>query len=630
MFFVVTIGWAQSPWTVRNSRAGGDDLWGIASGPAGVVAVGTNGAILQSADGQTWTRRASGTTDWLTAVTFGNNRFIAVGDHGRILSSADGVTWTNVAQAATSQRLNNVAYGFNKFVAVGEAGTILTSSDGATWKVADSGTTSWLRGLAFGFATTSGHVGDLGGGRWLATGQGGTLLISSDAITWKASASDTTADLEGVAFVSGTYERVVSSAGNGNMSLVVAGENGITRLLTLNTIDTTFSSAPLGIGTASRIRALASGASSSFAYSTVGGASFHGLSFAAPCVALDETGSAFSNYTTDASGMWTRESLPTTALLRAVTYSATQNSFYAVGTDETIVQRDEVFTGRLGNISTRGSVTSDAKPLIAGFVVRGAAAKSILVRAIGPTLAAFGVSNSVSQPVLTVYDSAGKVVARNTRWGTNTNPTALADTMRAAGAFALAPESADSALQLTVSPGGYTAVVTGGAGSSGAALVEIYDLSAEASGTSRAINLSSNGVTGSGDNAFIAGLVVRGPLPRKFLVRAVGPGLTAFGVTGVLPDPVATLLSAQFNPVLPGSDALARYPLEITQATLVRTTATLAAATAAVGAFPLEANGRDDQYLITLPPGTYTFQVSSQGNSSGIALIEIYDVGPAQ
>jgi hypothetical protein len=84
------------------------------------VAVGLHGAILTSPDGVNWTARASGTSNWLNGVTYGNGLFVAVGGGGAILTSPDGVNWTRRA-SGTSNFLNGVTYGNGLFVAVGEA-----------------------------------------------------------------------------------------------------------------------------------------------------------------------------------------------------------------------------------------------------------------------------------------------------------------------------------------------------------------------------------------------------------------------------------------------------------------------------------------------------------------------------
>jgi inosine/xanthosine triphosphate pyrophosphatase family protein len=126
------------------------------------------------------------------------------------------------------------------------------------------------------------------------------------------------------------------------------------------------------------------------------------------------------------------------------------------------------------NISTRAFVGTNAAVEIAGLVVQGAQPVTVLVRAVGPTLAQFSVGGVLAQPTLSVIDASGNTVATNTGWSTNSNAAAIATEAAAVGAFSLPSGSADCALLLTLQPGNYTAIVSGVGGTSGIALVEAY------------------------------------------------------------------------------------------------------------------------------------------------------------
>lgn len=640
LFFGVGILHGQSPWGLRNQRPGGDDLWGISSGPGGLVAVGTNGAILQSPDGQTWTRRSSGTTDWLTAVTYGNGRYIAVGDHGHILISVDGATWTTVSQTATTQRLNNVAFAQglgpddpppypaqNRFMAVGESGTILSSVDGTTWTARPSGTTNWLRGLALGIGYQSAGVGVAS---WVAAGQAGTLLISDDGgITWRNVPSGTNVDLEAIAFVSGYHSHPVAGPGGGSIVFCTAGQGGLVQSLVFAISDGisprggTGTATTIPLNTSARIRCLVSGPSNSF--TSLGSAVESATTLSPPVLAVDESATVFSAYnfdntyplTVSSAGLWRRDTVSSPGAIRAGCYSAVQNSFFVVGQNETVLQRDQVFNGRLGNISARGFVDQGEKALIAGFVVTGATPKRVLVRGVGPSLGNFGVVGVLARPSLIVYDSAGNRIATNSGWDTGIDSAAIAGGAAQAGAFPLSAGSGDSALLITLAPGKYTAQVAGINGAAGVALIEVYDLDDHVSGTSRAINLSTRGQVSGGENALIAGINVQSPGWRTFLVRGVGPSLARFGIANALQDPKVDVSTNLSYPQSVGSTS------DFAQVSVP-------AATSAVGAFALDANSQDYARVFTLPPGNYTFLLSSKSNSSGIALIEIYEVGIAQ
>lgn len=132
-------------------------------------------------------------------------------------------------------------------------------------------------------------------------------------------------------------------------------------------------------------------------------------------------------------------------------------------------------SGRTVNLSTRARVRSGAGVLIGGFVVQGAASKRMLIRAVGPTLGAFGVAGTLSDPMLTVY-SGSTPIASNDRWDAVENASALTTATTRAGAFSLASGSEDAALLITLAPGAYTVEVKGKAGAEGVALLEIYEV----------------------------------------------------------------------------------------------------------------------------------------------------------
>ncbi len=131
--------------------------------------------------------------------------------------------------------------------------------------------------------------------------------------------------------------------------------------------------------------------------------------------------------------------------------------------------------GRVVNFSARAYVAPGSNVLINGFVVQGAS-KSVLIRAVGPGLTPFGVTGTLSDPMITVYDGTGKVIGTNTRWGTAADPVAIRTASAQVGAFGLPDGSADSALMLTLSPGAYAAQISSASSASGIALVELYDV----------------------------------------------------------------------------------------------------------------------------------------------------------
>ncbi len=269
-------------------------------------------------------------------------------------------------------------------------------------------------------------------------------------------------------------------------------------------------------------------------------------------------------------------------------------------------------TQRLANLSARASTGTGDQVAIVGFVITGLESKSVLVRAIGPALRNFGVTTALTAPRLQVLRGATPV-ATNTGWSSADNATEIAGAAVRAGAFPLAAGSADSVILTTLAPGAYTAVASADDGRAGAALVEVYDLSS-GSRAQRLSNLSIRARTGAGDNTLIAGLVVSGTVPKRVLLRAAGPALAAFGVSGVLARPELTLFAgAAVLAVNAGWSTAPDAPA-------------LADATARVGAFAFGATSLDAALILSLAPGAYTAQVNGLGGATGVALLEIYEV----
>ena len=262
---------------------------------------------------------------------------------------------------------------------------------------------------------------------------------------------------------------------------------------------------------------------------------------------------------------------------------------------------------RLSNISTRALTGTADNALITGFVLQGNSAKPLLIRAAGPALSTFGVAGALAQPQIQLFQG-NVVVAANAGWSDASNSALIAETAVRLGAFAFSPTNRDAALLRTLPPGAYTAVVSGVANTTGITLVEVYDTSGE---LSRLVNLSTRGMVGQGDQVLIVGVVVTGNLPKRLLIRAVGPTLAGFGAANVIADP----------------------RLEIRQgATIVAVNdnwsndSRVASAATAVGAFALSANSNDSALLISLAPGTYSAVVSGVNGATGVALVEAYEV----
>ncbi len=255
-------------------------------------------------------------------------------------------------------------------------------------------------------------------------------------------------------------------------------------------------------------------------------------------------------------------------------------------------------SSRITNVSIRTPLAV-GQTLIVGLSMSGGA-KAVLVRAVGPGLSPFGVSDAMTDPRLMLFRGA-VVEGASDAWGGG--PT-LAATFASVGAFALPAGSRDAAMVATID-GGRTVQVVGA--SPGTVLVEAYD--AGAGDSPRLVNVSARNRVNGSSEPLIAGFTVVGNAPRTILIRGVGPTLASFGVLGALSDPSLELYSGATK--INENDTWAT---------------SLSATFGAVGAFALIPGGRDAALLVTLAPGGYTVQVSGVGGATGDALIELYEV----
>jgi len=265
---------------------------------------------------------------------------------------------------------------------------------------------------------------------------------------------------------------------------------------------------------------------------------------------------------------------------------------------------------RLGNISTRSRVGTLDAVTIVGFVISGEVSKPVLIRAVGPTLGAapFNVITALATPKLELFRGTTSLQVNT---GIAANRAAVDAAAQQSGAFPLAAAGTDAAIVTTLAPGNYTAVVSSTTSASGVALVEVYDLSTPTPGQ-KLLNLSTRATAGAGEDILVAGFVVPPGTTKRVLVRAVGPGLAAFGVAGVLAQPTLTLLS--------GTTSVATNTNWSTSVDA----AAITAASARVGAFSLGNN--DSAIVMTLAPGNYTAQVAGPAGSTGIALLEVFEL----
>jgi pectinesterase len=256
---------------------------------------------------------------------------------------------------------------------------------------------------------------------------------------------------------------------------------------------------------------------------------------------------------------------------------------------------------QLFNISTRLRVGAGQGVGIGGFIITGSEPKKVIIRAIGPSLRAAGLVDVVADPFLELHGGAqDALIITNDNW--NDDAASAAEL----AALGLTPEDEhESATVLTLVPGHYTAVIGGKDGSSGTALVEVYD--ADAMADSELGNVSTLGFVGTGDNVLIGGFVVAGPASAKVIVRALGPSLTDAGVHDAIADPMLEVHDGNGD---------------VTSNDDWQTSAS--AESILVSLQPLDPH--ESAIQMSLAPGNYTVIVRGKGETTGVGLVEAYNL----
>jgi uncharacterized delta-60 repeat protein len=264
-------------------------------------------------------------------------------------------------------------------------------------------------------------------------------------------------------------------------------------------------------------------------------------------------------------------------------------------------------TTTVGNLSTRLPVGTGENVLIEGFIVDGpvGSTKKIMVRAIGPSLAAFGISDALANPTLEIHDANNTTVATNDDWKvTQVGGLITGDQSGEIAASQLAPSNdLESAIIASLAPGAYTAVVRGVSDTTGTGVVDAYDLSSGS--PARLANFATRGLIQPGDKLMIAGFIVQSH-PVTTVVRAIGPSLTAFGISNALPDTTLQLRDQNGAIVLENDDWKTTQKQELE----------------ARGLQP--SNDLEAALVVTVPAGQYTAQVRGKGDASGIGVVQVY------
>jgi hypothetical protein len=252
------------------------------------------------------------------------------------------------------------------------------------------------------------------------------------------------------------------------------------------------------------------------------------------------------------------------------------------------------------NLSTRGTVGTDDDVLIGGLIIDGSAAKKVIIRALGPSTA---VPGALADPTLELHDSNGTQIAFDDNWQDDSGQAA-----KIRATTIPPPDPRESALYETLPPSSYTAIVRGAGNTTGVALVEVYDLDSQPA-PSRLANIATRGSVQTGDNVMIAGFILKNN-PAAIAVRALGPSLAAAGVPGALADPTLEIHDSQGN--LIGSND--NWQQSAFQAVQIQ----------GVGLPP--ASPLESAIITTLNVGSYTAIVRGARGTTGVALVEVYDL----
>jgi hypothetical protein len=257
------------------------------------------------------------------------------------------------------------------------------------------------------------------------------------------------------------------------------------------------------------------------------------------------------------------------------------------------------------NLSTRLRVQAGDSVGIGGFIITGSAPKHVLLRAIGPSLTHFNVPNVLADPVLELHGPGAFATITNDNWRDAEEAEIQATGIPPTDNF-------ESAIDATLAPGAYTAIVRGKNNTSGIALIEVYDLNEEV--VSKLANLSTRAFINTGDDIVIAGFLLSDNASTdSIIVRGIGPSLApgSFPANAVLANPILELRDGNGGLIIANND-WQDNPVQAAEMT-------------AAGLAPT--NGLESGIAATLPPGLYTALLAGLNNGTGIGLVEVYDIG---
>ena len=296
----------------------------------------------------------------------------------------------------------------------------------------------------------------------------------------------------------------------------------------------------------------------------------------------------------------------------AATFNGEEDIYYV-----RILPSAAVAQTNLGNISTRSLVQTGEHVMIGGFIVQGTGTKRVIIRAIGPELTQFGITDVLANPRLELYNGTGALIGTNDDWQTTIiggviTGNQVSDIQNSG----LAPtEANESAIIADLQPGNYTAIVRGVNDTTGVALVEVYDFNPGVSSTLG--NISTRSFVQIGEHVMIGGFIVQGSGLKSVIIRAIGPELTQFGITDALANPKLELYNGA-GVLIASND---NWQSTIIGGIITRNQVSDIQDS---GHAPTEAN--ESAIIADLPPGNYTAIVRGVNNTIGVALAEVYDL----